>query len=612
MSRLLIYVHFNRYNGLSKHVEYQLLKISQLFDKIIFVSNTHLDDIYQEKILHDYGVDELIIRDNIGYDFAAWRDGLASVSETELSRFESITLMNDTCFGPLWDLNEYYNHFSSIQTVDFWGLTNHAAVLDATPAIPEHLQSYFMVFHKSVITSSIFRDFFKAVQDFTDVQDVIDHYETQLTKLLVDNGFEYKCVLNTLPILDNKTLNFSLNYPKELFEAKVPFIKIKLFERHQFIAPYVIKEIKDITDYPIELIVNHLSMAYLPDSIYKLNYKYIKQGYRLEKQEENIAIHLHVNQFKLFEEILSRLQTLSFSYDLFVTIETEENRERVIEKLANFNIHAKIMVLENADSFALKPLLLMKDSLESYSFVGYFHTFTGYINDEYAEPFYFTELFEMMINNAENIVATLQGEATTGVVISDIPTYFRYRRLIDSDVEHELDELLSQIWKSMKLEKALDFSQLETFVMSYGSFLWFKPKAIRPMFQLSLNNRFKSSFRDFGKSLNRLLVYVAWAEGFDFKISPTKYHMTPFIDNKLLNRRKEIQRVEVVKEIEVINEVIKEVEKPVYPDFYIDMKTISPNRQLLYLVEAPYKAFKFIVKWNILRMKKPKRGKNDK
>ena len=46
----------------------------------------------------------------------------------------------------------------------------------------EHLQSYFVTFKQSVLKDKSFREFWSQVEDFTDVQDVIDHYETQFTK----------------------------------------------------------------------------------------------------------------------------------------------------------------------------------------------------------------------------------------------------------------------------------------------------------------------------------------------------------------------------------------------------------------------------------------------
>ena len=54
--------------------------------------------------LKELGIDEVIQRENLGFDFAAWRDGMAHIGFEHLTDFDSVTLMNDTCFGPLWDI----------------------------------------------------------------------------------------------------------------------------------------------------------------------------------------------------------------------------------------------------------------------------------------------------------------------------------------------------------------------------------------------------------------------------------------------------------------------------------------------------------------------------
>ena len=102
--------------------------------------------------------------------------------------------MNDTCFGPLWDLESLYQDFESDRNVDFWGMTNYRKDKDFN----EHIQSYYLSFKQNVVNSEAFQLFWQNIQDFTEVQDVIDHYETQVTTNLVQAGFHYQTVFNTI------------------------------------------------------------------------------------------------------------------------------------------------------------------------------------------------------------------------------------------------------------------------------------------------------------------------------------------------------------------------------------------------------------------------------
>ncbi len=105
-------------------------------------------------------VDQIIRRDNIGFDFAAWRDGMSAIGFEELKQYDSVTLMNDTCFGPLWDIAPIYEQFENDETVDFWGMTNFRANI----RFKEHIQSYYLSFTKKVIQSEAFQKFWKRVQ----------------------------------------------------------------------------------------------------------------------------------------------------------------------------------------------------------------------------------------------------------------------------------------------------------------------------------------------------------------------------------------------------------------------------------------------------------------
>lgn len=159
MNRLLVYVHFNKYDKISSHVYYQLEQIRPLFSKLIFVTNSQLSDKHTENLAKKGLINEFIQRQNQGYDFAAWKDGLFLEGFDNLDQYDSVTVMNDTCFGPLWDLEAYYKKYEEDVEVDFWGMTNHAEVRGHNIYIPEHLQSYFISFKKSLVNRKSSRNF---------------------------------------------------------------------------------------------------------------------------------------------------------------------------------------------------------------------------------------------------------------------------------------------------------------------------------------------------------------------------------------------------------------------------------------------------------------------
>jgi rhamnosyltransferase len=259
MNKALLYVHFNKNDKLSEYVVYQLTSLRKLFKVIVFISNSTVSSGDKSRI-HDI-CDKILIRPNSGYDFAAWRDGIKTIGWPQLSKFDSVTLMNDTCFGPVYPMNDVYSKMER-GAVDFWGITNHAASVDGMPGsngpIPTHIQSYLTVYSRKVIKSKTFQDFWNNVRDYQTVSEVIRKYETQLTGLLNREKFTHKVVFDTNEYSKGKNI-FSHNYsellPLVIINNSVPLLKIKSF-RHT--PAWLIKRQLRKTKYPLYLIDEHL------------------------------------------------------------------------------------------------------------------------------------------------------------------------------------------------------------------------------------------------------------------------------------------------------------------------------------------------------------------
>ena len=253
MNRILLYIHYNKFDEVSEHVLYQLEQIKPLFSRVILISNSRLEKNYMRK-LEMIGITEIIQRANIGFDFAAWRDGMEYVGFDHLEKYDSVTLMNDTCIGPLWPLEPYFRSFESAIDCDFWGMTN----FKKTKYFREHVQSYFVSYSREVVSSKVFKSFWMNVKSYDNVRQVIDNYETKFTSELKRTGFNYQVVFNTLGEKSDDMLHpdFSYYRPFDILNHRVPFLKIKALQSHQEQANQLKCEIKSISDFPSEILEN--------------------------------------------------------------------------------------------------------------------------------------------------------------------------------------------------------------------------------------------------------------------------------------------------------------------------------------------------------------------
>lgn len=542
MKRILLFVHFNKYDDLSEHVLYSLEKLSPLFERTVFISNSLLPE--NKKNLIDPYITDFIQRKNKGFDFAAWRDGMQYVGFEELQKYDSVTVMNDTCFGPLYDMLPYYEKYEERGT-DFWGITNHRSYQESKRHyFEEHIQSYYKVFSNKVIRSEIFRNFWNSVQDFTEIQDVIDNYEVQSTTSFLKAGFNYECILDTLTLDDSLLLHpdFSYYAPDVILRRRVPFIKVKAFQGRENagIAKYIVDYIEKQSEYPVELILDHLSAVGYPDENYMLDRKYLQLTERINISKK-IAVHLHVFYTELLPDFLRAFKNLHFSYDLYLTTNTDEKMKEINKVLKDEKITAHLVLTPNYGR-DLMPFLALKNTLRQYDIVGHFHTKRSLEAAFFAGESWRTELIKMLIEPADNIMYNFEKNSKLGIVIADVPSFFRFNKIVNADSENQMiAPIMNDVWKRMEMKKRANFHDITTFTMSYGTFFWSKVDLLDPLFDLDIMPseipQEPLPQNTILHAIERLLVYMAWDKNYDFRISKNPVELTPFIDNRTLNQR---------------------------------------------------------------------------
>jgi len=150
---------------LASYILYLMEHTKHIYGRIVFISNSTLSVEDRGKISKYCG--KIIERPNTGFDFGAWKDAITGEGRTELAGYDSLTLMNDTCFGPVFDIKTVYEEMEHCD-VDFWGLVNHRTTDRGMPgtdgAVSEHIQSYFICFNKKMLVAKEFYDFWKNVK----------------------------------------------------------------------------------------------------------------------------------------------------------------------------------------------------------------------------------------------------------------------------------------------------------------------------------------------------------------------------------------------------------------------------------------------------------------
>lgn len=175
MKRVAVFAHFDVDNQVDEHVINTIKEVAAVADKVILVSTCpQLKNIVQlpENI-------EVINRENIGYDFASYKEGIFSISN--LSDYDELILLNDSFYVIRTGAIKEALQKMTFTRGDVWGMT-------ASNQISFHLQSYFLVFKKNVFTQSWFQDFWKNLINLSDKKSIVLNYEIGLSKLMLNHS----------------------------------------------------------------------------------------------------------------------------------------------------------------------------------------------------------------------------------------------------------------------------------------------------------------------------------------------------------------------------------------------------------------------------------------
>jgi rhamnosyltransferase len=249
-NKICIFSHFDKNNIIDEYVVLYLKELRANQCDIVFVSTADgLDTNELAKISSICS--QIIIKENIGYDFGAWSHGI-NACNTILNKYNKLILCNDSVYAPLFKFDAMFEKMDK-SNLDAWSITD-------SHEISYHMQSYFLVFNKKIINNGDFLKLWKSYIVYKNKRNIIEKYEIGLSRLLKKKGFSIGAYCESKKITD-KASNITHKYWKELIvKYSCPTIKVELLRDNP--TNTNIENIEDIikknTDFEYELILNHL------------------------------------------------------------------------------------------------------------------------------------------------------------------------------------------------------------------------------------------------------------------------------------------------------------------------------------------------------------------
>ncbi len=324
--RLLLFVHYDRDGRVDEHILYLLNALKPFRDKTVFLANSPLMQ-EDERCLAPVA-DRVIRRENKGFDFGAWGEALQEYGE-ELERdFDSLLLVNSSCFGPLFPLKPMFEEMEKTGC-DFWGVTEHSRAA----GVPAHLQSYFMEVRKNVFTSRAFREFFRTVgKQCTDYRSAVRYGEIGFSQAMTRAGFRYRSFVSMHDAREARNAGilepFSFTAaPFLIREHRLPFLKVKAFSQVPkspvFRGSEIFRALRETgSDYPVRFITDFLRRTAplswqknLPDTLLSAE----RTAAPVPAPQLKTGVFFHCFYPESAEKTLACLKNIPMDFDLLVT-----------------------------------------------------------------------------------------------------------------------------------------------------------------------------------------------------------------------------------------------------------------------------------------------------
>ena len=180
-ARAIVLAHFDPDGHFDPYVRHALAAYRGHAERLVVVSNS------ARRLPADLArlVDGFVPRANVGYDFAAWRDGLATFRAAD---HDEVICVNDSVYGPLFDLGPALAD-ARVAAADLWGMVlSDQNTSRSGPRVP-HLQSWFLGMRRPLLEDDAWGGFWHGLATPATKREVVEQNEIGFSARMAAAGF---------------------------------------------------------------------------------------------------------------------------------------------------------------------------------------------------------------------------------------------------------------------------------------------------------------------------------------------------------------------------------------------------------------------------------------
>ena len=215
-NRFAVYVYWDPHGVLRDYAFYFVKELKKNCNRVVFIANGFLTFQSKQTLLNE-GI-EVYTRENLGYDFYAYKFGL-DILLPYLHECDELILSNSSIYGPFIPFKKIFKKMNEVDS-DFWGISAWKGI-----PWPTHIQSYFLVFRNTILTSKCFSEYWKNLPTIKNRREAIEKCEVKLTNYLSDFGYSWSVYTE-----DSEDGDYSITRAQKSLKSGMPFLKRKYFE----------------------------------------------------------------------------------------------------------------------------------------------------------------------------------------------------------------------------------------------------------------------------------------------------------------------------------------------------------------------------------------------
>ncbi|RCX01738.1 MULTISPECIES: rhamnan synthesis F family protein [Kosakonia] len=533
MRRIAFYLFYDECGEVDDYIPFKLTALQDFVKDIIVISNSKITADGRAK-LENIGA-KVFCRENVGFDVWGYKEGIESIGYDKLaSDYDEAILLNYTFFAPIFPFAELFNEMSS-RECDFWGISEHGEVVPnpftGTGILPRHIQSHFIAIRSKMLSSIEFKKYWQDMPMITSYTDSVLKHESRFTDHFESMGFTSSVYINND--------DYPSTYPtfidvKQTIENRCPILKRRLFFHDPFWLDIncvdlrgAIEEVEKNSDYDIALINQNINRTVKPRVLYTnleqlriIPDNYVSPEYSDEQNRgAKLAVIAHVYYSDMWEEIFNYIKNIPYKYDLYISTSSEKDAVILRDKTENIGQNVNVRVVEENRGRDMSSLFItFKDvcTNDKYDYICRVHSKKSPQNGFARADSFKKHLYQNLLGSSEyisNLIGFMNQHEDIGVLCPPL-VHIGYPTMGHGWFANYGPT--AALCKKLNIKVPLDD---DTPVAVYGTMFWFRPAALRPLFE------YDWKWTDFNAEpahvdgslshvLERIISYVSKNEGF--------------------------------------------------------------------------------------------------